>query len=249
MNGEYMLGSVPALAERKCAAAEAAVDRIDDGMIVGIGTGSTAAFAIAALGRRVAGGLRIEGVATSMATDVAARSAGIPIVDLAQFDRIDLCIDGVDEIDEQFRAIKGAGGAMLREKIVASTADRMIAIADDTKRVDGLGRQPVPIEVLPMARAFVARQIERLGGKPVTRCDASGSPVLSDQGNIIVDAFFGIIHDPDKLARELSMIPGALGHGLFLVEVDELYLGTDSGVFKLVRDERKRRSDDSPPHP
>ncbi|TVV75128.1 ribose-5-phosphate isomerase RpiA [Sphingomonas solaris] len=227
---------LPDRAEQKRLAAEAAVGQVADGMIVGIGTGSTAAYAIAALGRRVGEGLRVTGVATSLATAAAARAAGIAIVDLAPIDRIDLCIDGVDEIDAGLRAIKGAGGAMLREKIVAAAADRMIAIADETKRVGQLGRKPVPVEVLPMAQAFVVREIARLGGDATVRCDPAGTAVRSDQGNIIIDAAFGAIADPAALATALSTVPGILGHGLFLVEIDTLYLGTADGVVTVDRD-------------
>ncbi|MDB5686667.1 MAG: ribose 5-phosphate isomerase [Rhizorhabdus sp.] len=159
-----MSDSLPTLDDRKRAAAEAAVSQIRDGMRVGIGTGSTALFAIEALRHRVAQGLRIEGVATSFATEAAALAAAIPMIELCPIDRIDLCIDGVDEIDSAFRAIKGAGGAMLREKVVATAADRMIAIADMSKQVGRLGRGPVPVEVLPMAMALVSRAVRQLSG-------------------------------------------------------------------------------------
>lgn len=221
---------------QKRAAAEAAVAEVRDGMRVGIGTGTTAAFAIAALARRVAGGLKIEGVATSLATEAAARAAGIALIDLAALDRIDLCIDGVDEIDPALRAIKGAGGAMLREKVVASAADRMIAIADSSKQVERLGRGAVPVEVLPMALALVSRDIARLGGEGRVRRDPSGGLATTDQGNHIIDAGFGPIADPATLAAALSDIPGALGHGLFLTQIDGVYLGTDRGVATFGRD-------------
>ena len=159
-------------------------------MVVGLGTGTTAAFAIHALGRRVAEGLVIEAVATSEATARAARAAGVSIRDLADIAAIDLCIDGVDEIDPSFAAIKGAGGAMLREKIVASAARRMIAIADGSKAVDRLGGKPVPVEVLPSARAFVAARIGAFGGAPLLRRDAAGDAWRTDQGNIILDCRF-----------------------------------------------------------
>lgn len=224
------------LDDYKRAAAKAAVSQVRDGMRVGIGTGSTAAFAIEALARRVAQGLRIEGLATSLATEAAARAAAIPLIELGSLDRIDLCIDGVDEIDPALRAIKGAGGAMLREKIVATAADRMIAIADLSKRVGQLGRRPVPVEILPMALALVSRAIRHLGGDPIARRGSAGAMVRTDQGNHILDANFGPIADPASLADALSAIPGALGHGLFIVEIDELYLGTDAGIVKFDRD-------------
>ncbi len=220
--------------EQKRAAAEAAVAEVRDGMIVGLGTGTTAAFAIAALGERCRAGLTIRAVATSFATEAAARAAGIAIGDFADLAAVDLCIDGVDEIDGGLRAIKGGGGAMLREKIVAASAARMIAVADASKPVERLGAAPVPVEILPFARGFVAAAVARLGGRPVLRSSA-GAPFRSDQGNWILDCAFPRIADPAALATRLSTIPGALGHGLFLDEIDELYLGTDAGVLKSDR--------------
>ncbi len=208
---------------------------IAEGMIVGLGTGSTVAFLIEALGRRVAAGLRVEGIATSNATEAAGRAVGIPIIDLAPLARIDLCIDGVDEIDEDLRAIKGAGGAMLREKIVATAADRVIAIADETKQHTRIGNAAIPIEVLPMAQGVVAAAVARLHGEPRLRRGRDDMPVRSDQGNLIIDAMFGTLDDPARVANALSLIPGVLGHGLFLTEIDELYLGTARGVIKSTR--------------
>jgi len=227
--------------ERKRAAALAAVGEVRAGMLIGLGTGSTAAFAIAALGRMVRGGLAIRAVATSMRTARMAAQAGIPLLDLAQVAQVDLCIDGVDEIDPAFRAIKGAGGAMLSEKIVASAARRMIAIADDSKAVARLGARPVPVEVLPAARAFVAGQLVALGCvASLRRDDGHGGdedrpPARTDHGNIIFDCVFGALDDPAALAARLSGIPGVLGHGLFLTEIDALYLGTADGAVRTDR--------------
>ncbi len=220
---------------QKRLAAESAVGEVRSGMLVGLGTGTTAAFAIAALGRRVSEGLTITAVATSEATARAASAAGIEIRDLAEIAAIDLCIDGIDEIDPDFRAIKGAGGAMLREKIVASAAARMIAIGDASKAVARLGARPVPVEVLPAARAIVATQIIALGGQPSLRRNANGAVALTDQRNIILDCHFGPGTDFVPLAAELNAIPGLLGHGLFLVEIDALYLGTHEGVIRTER--------------
>jgi ribose 5-phosphate isomerase A len=215
--------------DAKRIAAEAAVNQIEAGMIVGLGTGSTAAFAISALGRRVADGLSITAAATSIATERAARAAGIAIIPFADIGRVDLAIDGADEIDPQFRAIKGGGGAMLREKIVAASAARMICIVDGSKRVAQLARA-VPIEVLPFARAAVTDAITALGGDPRLRADISGAPTLSDQANLLIDCAFGPIADPAALAAALDAIPGLLGHGLFLHEIDALFVGTSGGV-------------------
>jgi ribose 5-phosphate isomerase A len=205
-------------------AAEAAIAEVTDGMLVGLGTGSTAAFAISGLGRRIAEeGLRITAAGTSLATEAAARAAGIPFLAFDDIAAVDLCIDGADEIDPLFRAIKGGGGAMLREKVVASAAARMICIVDASKPVGTLSR-PLPIEVLPFARSYVANAIRCLGGDPVIR------PAPSDQGNLLIDCAFGPIDDPEGLAHALDTIPGLLGHGLFLSEIDALYIGDETSV-------------------
>ncbi|MBC9032169.1 ribose-5-phosphate isomerase RpiA [Sphingomonas sp. JC676] len=227
--------ATPSIEDRKHAAAEAAVAEVASGMIVGLGTGTTAAHAIAALAARVSAGLAVDAVATSHRTAEAARAAGIRVIDFANVAAIDLCIDGVDEIDPQLRAIKGAGGAMLCEKIVASAAARMIAIADSSKDVAQLGAKPVPVEILPFAQAFLERRIERLGGVPSLRMAADGAAFRTDQNNMVLDCAFGPIADPDALATFLSNLPGLLGHGLFLREIDTIYLGTEVGVTRRDR--------------
>jgi ribose 5-phosphate isomerase A len=221
--------------EAKRVAAEAAVAEVESGMLVGLGTGSTTAFAIAALGRRVAQGLRVTAAATSLASEVAARAVGIPLVAFDDCAMADLAIDGADQIDPRFRAIKGGGGALLREKIVAAAATRMICIVDPTKTVDTLDRA-VPIEVLPFARSFVSAAIRSLCGDPVVRPARRGDgPALSDQGNILIDCRFGPIADPQALATELDAIPGLLGHGLFLTEIDTLVIGGSNGTQRRER--------------
>jgi ribose 5-phosphate isomerase A len=213
----------------KWKAAEAAIAEVIDDMLVGLGTGSTAAFAISGLGRRIREeGLRITACGTSLATEAAAREAGIPFLAFDDIAAVDLCIDGADEIDSLFRAIKGGGGAMLREKIVASAATRMICIVDSSKPVTTLAR-PLPIEVLPFARAYIMAAIRALGGDPEQR------PTPSDQHNLLIDCDFGPILDPDGLARTLDAIPGLLGHGLFLSEIDTLYIGDEAGVERRER--------------
>lgn len=219
----------------KRSAAEAAVAEICPGMRVGLGTGTTAAFAVEALARRVREGLRCQAVATSQQTADRAMNAGILLLNLEDVAEIDLCIDGVDEIDADLRAIKGAGGAMLREKIVATAARRMVAIADASKAVSKLGARPVPVELLPLARAFVAHQLAVLGCTPVLRCNDQGAPARTDQDNFIFDCHFAVFDDPVTLARRLSAIPGIIGHGLFLSEIDALYLGTTDGVVRTER--------------
>jgi len=207
----------------KKAAALAAADEVKTGMLVGLGTGSTAVFLIDELGRRLAEGLKFQAVATSIASERQARALGIPVLPFAEVAQIDLAIDGADEIDPQLRAIKGAGGAMLREKCVAASAARMVVIADSSKKVARLGvTMPVPCEILPFAQAYVARALEDLGARAVLRIK-DGTPYRTDQDNLIFDCHFGLIADPAGLAASLSSIPGMLGHGLFVTEIDGFY--------------------------
>lgn len=207
---------------------------IEDGMLVGLGSGSTAAFAIAAIGKRVSDGLAIDAVATSLASEALARRHGIALLDFEDVASVDLVIDGTDEIDPAFRAIKGAGGAMLREKVVAAAAKRMVVVADGRKRVARLGGVPVPIEVLPFARSFVAGEVRRLGAEPVLR-RAGADPYLTDQDNIVFDCAFAQLDMPDEVAVALSAIPGVLGHGLFLREVDAAYIADRGTVERFER--------------
>jgi ribose 5-phosphate isomerase A len=207
---------------------------MEDGMLVGLGTGSTANFAILALGERVASGLKVTTVATSLATGHAAEAAGLSVLPFDTLAKIDLAVDGADELDPQLRAIKGKGGAMLREKIVAAAAMRMIVVVDSGKQVSGLGKAPVPVEVLPFATGFVSDRIERLGATVSVRM-AGDRSYRTDQGNAVLDCSFGPIDDPQALAIGLSVIPGMLGHGLFLDEIDAAYVGRSDGVIRLTR--------------
>ncbi len=220
--------------DEKRLAAIAAAQEIRSGMIVGLGTGSTVAELIPILATRVRGGLDVVAVATSEATAAAARAAGITIVTFEDKARIDLTIDGVDEIDGLLRAVKGAGGALLREKIVATASRRMIAIADGSKYSDAIGSRPVPAEILPFARAFVLGALEALGAVPSLRM-AAGQIARSDQGNLLADCLFPALPDPTETARQLSAIPGLLGHGLFLTEIDALYIADGGNVTRYER--------------
>lgn len=213
-------------------AAEAAVGEIVDGMRVGIGSGTTVAHAIAAIGRRLGEWPGARFFSTSQETTRAAHDAGITITRFADQAELDLTIDGVDEIDPRFRAIKGGGGALLREKIVASASRRMVAIADGSKRVAALGGAAVPIEILPFAQTFVAARVAALGGEPVLRMKGERA-YRTNQGNLILDCRFAALDDPDGLAGGLEAIPGLLGHGLFLTEIDAAYIATDGVVTKL----------------
>ena len=222
------------VAARKHAAACAAVAEIEDGMLVGLGTGTTANVAIFALGERVAAGLKVTTVATSLAASRAAEAAGLPVLPFDTLARLDLAIDGADELDPELRAIKGKGGAMLREKIIAAAATRMIVIVDADKQVTRLGRGALPVEVLPFAAGFVSHRIEQLGAT-VSRRMGGEACYRTDQDNIVLDCRFGSIDDPQALASALSAIPGMLGHGLFLDEIDVAYVGGSDGVVQLTR--------------
>ncbi|WP_176500047.1 ribose-5-phosphate isomerase RpiA [Sphingomonas sp. HMP9] len=214
----------------KKAAAVAAVAEVRDGMLVGLGTGSTAAFAIQALGERVAAGLDIRAVVTSDASGKLARDVGIDVLDFATIAFVDLTIDGADEIDSRCFAIKGAGGAMLREKIVAASSARMVVIADGSKQVERIGAAKLPVEVLPFAIAYVMHVLVEMGAASTIRDN-----YRTDQGNLVVDCHFAALEDPRATAATLSAIPGILGHGLFLDEVDAAYIATNGVVTRLER--------------
>jgi len=218
---------------QKRAAATEAVRRVRDGMTLGLGTGSTAAWFVTLLGERIRDGLCVRGVPTSEATAALARECGVEILGLEQVSRIDLCVDGVDEVDGSCRAIKGGGGALLREKIVASAADQVVCIADASKRVQTLGAFPLPVEVIPFAVSLVQRRIADLGCSPVLRRTADGKPFRSDENNLILDCPFGRIDDPETLAAELAFIPGVVEHGLFLGLIDEMLFAGGDGVRSL----------------
>jgi ribose 5-phosphate isomerase A len=214
----------------KQAVAAAAVDELADDAIIGVGTGSTANFFIAALGARRQ---RIRGaVASSEASAQRLRDAGIPVLDLNSVDALPVYVDGADEIDFQLAMIKGGGGALTREKIVAAVARRFVCIADESKRVRTLGRFPLPIEVIPMARAHVAREVERIGGRPRRR-----EGFVTDNGNSILDVHGLTIADPARLESELNQIAGVVTNGLFARRgADLLLLGTPNGVQRYRRE-------------
>jgi ribose 5-phosphate isomerase A len=214
------------LEAQKRAAAERAVELVRPGMVVGLGTGSTAGYFIHGLGAAVRNGLRIKAVATSARTREQAQANAIPVVD--DFDgRIDLAVDGADEIDPAVNCIKGRGGALLREKIVAHASRRFIVIADSTKLVDALGNGPVPIEVLPFLWQVTRRFIESLGGRPELRM-GEGGPYRTDNGNLILDTKFSTIGP--QLAASLETIPGVLEHGLFFGLAAGALIGQPDGI-------------------
>lgn len=224
-------------AKRKVGIAAAALVR--SGMVVGLGTGSTAAFAIAELGRRVREeGLAITGVPTSWSAAELARRAGLELRTVNDVARIDLAIDGADEVGPDLSLIKGGGAAHTQEKIVAAAAERFVVVVDESKVVARLGvKWPVPIEVLAIALRPVERALERLGAKPQVRTAAGkDGPVVTDLGNLVVDAKFDGIDDAAALARELDSIPGLVEHGLFVGLADEVLVGsTTSGELRTLR--------------
>jgi ribose 5-phosphate isomerase A len=205
----------------KAAAARASLRFVHDGNIVGLGTGSTAAHAVRFLGERVRAGLKIRGVPTSVQTRDLASSVGIPLTTFDEIQSIglqpiDVTIDGADEFDAQLCLIKGGGGALLREKIIASASKQVVIIADSSKQVAMLGKFPLPVEVIPFAQSLVAARIAALGATVKLRKDAKGNPFVSDEGHHILDCSFGQIPDPPALARSLSDMPGIVEHGLFI---------------------------------
>jgi ribose 5-phosphate isomerase A len=197
-------------------AGRAAAELVVSGNIVGLGTGSTAYFAVAALGERVKAGLKIIGIPTSVATGELARAMGIPLSTLDEHPEIDITIDGADEVDPQLRLIKGGGGALLREKIIAAASKKMVVVADSSKLVPALGKFPLPVEIIPFARTVLERKITALGASCKQRTRTDGTAFVTDEGHHILDCSFGKIADPPALARALSDMPGVVEHGLFI---------------------------------
>jgi ribose 5-phosphate isomerase A len=218
-------------------AAESAAALVEPGMVVGLGTGSTAAFAIAALIRRVREGLDIVGIPTSERSAAQAQQGGIRLVDFSTHRRIDLTIDGADEIlPGPLHLVKGLGGALLREKIVAAASDRLLIVADAPKLVHQLGATtPVPVEVVPFGWQTTAERIARLGGVPTLRTGADGTPFHTDGGNLILDCAFGPIADPATLERDLAQVIGLVETGLFIGMAERALVAGNGGVSQFER--------------
>jgi ribose 5-phosphate isomerase A len=222
-------------------AAARALLSVRDGMKLGLGTGSTAKHFVDLLGERVRAGLKVLGVPTSEATRIQAAECGIPLTTLDDVDRLDLTIDGADEIDPSLNAIKGGGGALLREKIVAAASDRMIVIADDTKWVDVLGRFPLPVEVIPFGLAATQRAMagafaqSGVSGQMVLRKGRDGHVFVTDGGHWIIDAHLGRIVDAPRLAGLLNPIPGVVEHGLFIGLASTAILAGAQGIRVIER--------------
>jgi len=212
----------------KRAAGESAAEAVEDGLVVGLGTGSTTAHAIRAIGRQVDAGLDIVGVPTSFQSRELAREAGVPLAELDEV-HVDLAIDGADEVAGG-DLIKGGGAAHAREKIVDASADRLLVVADPTKEAETLSH-PVPVEVLSAARTTVAASVRELGGEPtLRRAERKDGPVVTDNGNLVLDCAFGDIDDPAALGRALASLPGVVEHGLFVGLADEVHVGHEDGV-------------------
>jgi ribose 5-phosphate isomerase A len=235
------VGFLVSMDELKRQAAARALEEVRDGMKLGLGTGSTAKHFVDLLGEKVRAGLKVVGVPTSEATRAQAERCGIALTTLDDIDHLDLTVDGADEIDHALNLIKGGGGALLREKIVAAASDRMIVIADDSKWVEVLGRFPLPVEVIPFGLAATRRALE----KAFAQCAASGQMVLrkrqdghvfvTDGGHWIVDAHLGRIEDAPRLAGHLGAIPGVVEHGLFTNLAETAVLAGGHGIRVVAR--------------
>jgi ribose 5-phosphate isomerase A len=213
--------------KEKQVAARAAIELVENGQIVGLGSGSTATLAVRFLAERIRAGLKIVGIPTSQKIAQLAEQLGIPLTTLEEHSQIDIDLDGADEIDPQLNLIKGGGGAFLREKIVASISRRFIVIADSTKQVERLGKFPLPVEVIQFAQSLIKGQIEALGAEVRLRQYSNGNPYVTDEGHHVLDCTFGEISDLQALADKLLRIPGVVEHGLFIGMAEMALIGKD----------------------
>jgi ribose 5-phosphate isomerase A len=219
--------------EEKKTAARAAVELVESGSVVGLGSGSTATFAIHFLAERVRSGLKIVGIPTSQNTQHLAQQLGIPLTTLEENPKIDIDIDGADEIDPQLNLIKGGGGALLREKVIASASKRFVVVAESVKLVPHLGKFPLPVEVIPFAEPLIKGRIEALGARVSLRKSADGNPYVTDEGHHIFDCSFGEIADPAGLNAKLHAIPGVVEHGLFIGLAEMAFVCKDGAVVQV----------------
>jgi ribose 5-phosphate isomerase A len=216
-------------------AARASLRFVHDGQIVGLGTGSTAGYAVRLIGEKVRAGLKIRAIPTSVHTRDMATSLGIPLTSFEEFQQIDVTIDGADEVDPQLNLIKGGGGALLREKIIASATRQLVIIGDSGKLVPTLGKFPLPVEVIPFAQPLLAKEIAALGAAVRLRQDASGKAFVTDEGHHILDCQFGQIADPPALALKLQAMPGVVEHGLFIAMASVVLIAKGADVQELRR--------------
>jgi len=230
-------GKDPQADDLKREAGYHAAGMVEDGMVVGLGTGSTVAFTMDRIAERVREGLRVKAVPTSFQTEMRARDCAIPLATLDDYPELDLAIDGADQVDGSLRLIKGRGAALAREKCVAAAAEELVIVVDESK-ISPVLDVPVPVEVIPFAIRPVMLGIQALGGDPVLR-EGTGKdgPVITDNGNFVLDCSFGIIGDPDRLEGLLSLMPGVLSCGLFCAFADKttVVVGRSEGCRKLTR--------------
>ena len=215
--------------------AESAVEFIQDGMIVGLGTGSTAYWAIKKLGEKINEGINIKAIATSKESESLARELKIPIVTFSDIDQIDITIDGADEVDSDLNLIKGGGGALLREKIVAMASKILIIVVDESKIVSQLGEFPLPVEVTPFGVEITRNKIEKLGCKTEIRMQDKKTIYKTDNGNYILDCKFGIIENPEKTNQYINMIPGVIDNGLFINVATKVLVGYKNGNIDTIK--------------
>jgi ribose 5-phosphate isomerase A len=220
--------------EAKLLVARRAVELVSDGMRVGLGTGSTATLFIHELGKAMQGGLRIEAIATSDKSSALAKEVGIPLTNFDDTPVLDVNVDGADEVAPGLAVIKGGHGAHLREKIVASAAERFVVLADESKVVSKLGKFPLPVEVVRMALPLVKRQLNDLGFNPVLRSTSDGKgPWITDEGNVILDCHCGVIEEPEEVASTIRDIVGVVEYGLFLGMATLALVASENGVREL----------------
>ncbi len=216
-------------------AAESASSLISDGMVVGLGTGSTAEIVIREIGNRIkTEEFEILGVPTSLRTEMMAIECGIPITTLSEHPSLDICIDGADQVDSELNLIKGGWGSHTREKIVSYAAKKLVICVEEEKIMEQLTK-PVPLEVLPYAVKIVEKQVNKLGGKPALRSEGTrGGYSVTEHGNLVIDADFGVIHNPKEMSAALSSVVGSLEHGIF-TNAAEVHVGNEKGVRVLKR--------------
>ena len=216
-------------------AAESASSLITDGMVVGLGTGSTAEIVIREIGNRIkTEEFEILGVPTSLRTEMMAIECGIPITTLSEHPSLDICIDGADQVDSELNLIKGGWGSHTREKIVSYAAKKLVICVEEEKIMEQLTK-PVPLEVLPYAVKIVEKQVNKLGGKPALRSEGTrGGYSVTEHGNLVIDADFGVIHNPEEMSTALSSVVGSLEHGIF-TNAAEVHVGNEKGVRVLKR--------------
>jgi ribose 5-phosphate isomerase A len=224
------------MSKAKKAVGEKAVEWVQDGMLVGLGTGSTSEYFIKALAKRIeAENLRITAVSSSYSSSILANQLHIPLIGFEQVSSLDLYVDGADEVDPQLNLIKGRGGAMLREKLLARSSKLFLVIVDASKVVSKLGTQfPIPVEILPQSLSFVSKQLKFTQGTPVLRmAEKKDGPVVTDQGNFILDTTYSVDTDWNTLNQTLNNIPGVMDHGLFLNQDHHILVGEETGVREI----------------